>query len=153
MSRKTRKLIWSAPLMAVLAVAGALAMFVALSPGGAQADHVDIPGAITDLDADSRRSACNSIDVDAWDAPSGSTVDGYRIDRSITGWKRVGHPRAPTIPGQVIRTSGLHRRLQRITTGSSPSTMAGIGGVSPDATCVGPTSRSDPEPVTFVVGH
>ena len=33
MSRKTRKLIWSAPLVAVLAVAGALAMFVALGPG------------------------------------------------------------------------------------------------------------------------
>ena len=32
MSRKTRKLIWSAPLMAVLAVAGALAIFVALVP-------------------------------------------------------------------------------------------------------------------------
>ena len=37
MSRKTRKLIWSAPLVAVLAVAGALALFVALSPNGAQA--------------------------------------------------------------------------------------------------------------------
>ena len=33
MSRKTRKLIWSAPLVAVLAVAGVLAMFVALEPG------------------------------------------------------------------------------------------------------------------------
>ena len=30
MSRKTRKLIWSAPLVAVLAVAGALAIFAAL---------------------------------------------------------------------------------------------------------------------------
>ena len=33
MSRKTRKLIWSAPLVAVLAVAGALALFVALPAG------------------------------------------------------------------------------------------------------------------------
>ena len=37
MSRKTRKLIWSAPLVAVLAVAGALAIFAALSPNWAQA--------------------------------------------------------------------------------------------------------------------
>ena len=37
MSRKTRKLIWSAPLVAVLAVAGALAMFVMLAPNGALA--------------------------------------------------------------------------------------------------------------------
>ena len=34
MSRKTRKLIWSAPLVAVLAVAGALAMFAAQGPTG-----------------------------------------------------------------------------------------------------------------------
>ena len=33
MSRKTRKLIWSAPLVAVLAVAGALAMFAAQGTG------------------------------------------------------------------------------------------------------------------------
>ena len=31
MSRKTRKLIWSAPLVAVFAVVGALALFMALS--------------------------------------------------------------------------------------------------------------------------
>ena len=37
MSRKTRKLIWSAPLVAVLAVAGVLAMFVMLAPDGALA--------------------------------------------------------------------------------------------------------------------
>ena len=32
MSRKTRKLIWSVPLVAVLAVVGALAIFAALAP-------------------------------------------------------------------------------------------------------------------------
>ena len=32
MSRKTRKLIWSAPLVAALAVIGALALFVTLGP-------------------------------------------------------------------------------------------------------------------------
>ena len=49
MSRKTRNLIWSVPLVAVLAVAGALAMFVALVPDGVQADHIDPPGSVTDL--------------------------------------------------------------------------------------------------------
>ena len=34
MSRKTRKLTWSVPLVAVLAVAGVLAAFVMLVPGG-----------------------------------------------------------------------------------------------------------------------
>ena len=47
MSRKTRKLIWSAPLMALLAVAGVLAVYVALTPGGTVcqrvARHADRP--------------------------------------------------------------------------------------------------------------
>ena len=34
MSRKTRKLIWSVPLVAAIAVGGALALFMALAPGG-----------------------------------------------------------------------------------------------------------------------
>ena len=47
MSRKTRKLIWSAPLVAVLAVAGVLALFVALEPGSVFANP--LPAAPTDL--------------------------------------------------------------------------------------------------------
>ena len=42
MSRKTRKLIWSAPLVAVLAVAGALALFVALVTGCRSATPRDV---------------------------------------------------------------------------------------------------------------
>ena len=84
MSRKTRKLIWSAPLVAVLAVAGALVIFVALGPNGAQANHVTIPGAPTDLTVDSASgNAGRSTLVLDWEAPSGSEpVDGYRIDYS-----------------------------------------------------------------------
>ena len=84
MSRKTRKLIWSAPLVAVLAVAGALAMFVALTPNGAQADHVNIPGAPTDLTVEptSGKAGRTTLVLD-WEAPSGSEpVSGYRIDYS-----------------------------------------------------------------------
>ena len=40
MSRKTRKLIWSAPLIAALAVIGVLAAFVMLAPGGVLAHDV-----------------------------------------------------------------------------------------------------------------
>ena len=47
MSRKTRKLIWSVPLVAVLAVAGALAIFATLAPGAVCAErparHTDRP--------------------------------------------------------------------------------------------------------------
>ena len=88
MSRKTRKLIWSAPLVAVLAVAGALAIFAALAPSVAQADHEGLPGVVTNLDAEADGS--RAIDV-SWDAPSGSMVDGYRIDRSENGNVWVSH--------------------------------------------------------------
>ena len=89
MSRKTRKLMWSVPMIAAVAVIGALALFVALSPNGAQADHVDLPGIVTGVmaEADGR----DSVDV-KWTAPTtGGTPDYYRIDRSGDGdnWMRL----------------------------------------------------------------
>ena len=92
MSRKTRKLIWSAPLVAVLAVAGALAMFVMLTPGGAQA-HPAGPGIAAHLPpdpatgilvttlsaADGGRTALRL----SWNAPvGGDAAMTYRVDVS-----------------------------------------------------------------------
>ena len=77
----TRKLIWSVPLVAVLAVAGALAIFAAQMPGTALAH--DPPGVVGNLmgEADGQ----NQIDL-SWDAPAmGGTPTSYRIDRSING--------------------------------------------------------------------
>ena len=47
MSRKTRKLMWSVPIVAVLAIVGALAMFATQPPGWVQADGA--PGPVTGL--------------------------------------------------------------------------------------------------------
>ena len=81
MSRKTRKLIWSAPLMAVLAVAGALAMFVVLSPNAAQAH--DLPGAPMNLTGEADGTRAINLD---WNPPtSGGSPTGYRVDRSTDG--------------------------------------------------------------------
>ena len=81
MSRKTRKLIWSVPLVAVLAVAGALAIFMAQAPGAALAH--DPPGTPGDVMAEAKGP--KSIQV-SWSAPSdGGAPTGYRIDRSEDG--------------------------------------------------------------------
>ena len=57
MSRKTRKLMWSVPLIAAVAVIGALAAYVMLAPGGALAHSGDSvstahqpPGPVTGID-------------------------------------------------------------------------------------------------------
>ena len=81
MSRKTRKLIWSAPLVAVLAVAGALALFVALEPGSVFANL--LPAAPTNLEATPASGDTGRTDlVLTWDEPAGGNVTGYRIDKS-----------------------------------------------------------------------
>ena len=80
MSRKTRKLIWSAPLVAVLAVAGALALFVVLAPNGVSAHDPQLPGPVMGLDA--MADEYDSIKV-TWDPrPAEDGVTGYRIDYS-----------------------------------------------------------------------
>ncbi len=104
MSRKTRKLIWSAPLVAVLAVAGALAIFAALSPQEATAHEAVLHGApnpVTGLDAsvatgnDANGQPAGRTQINlTWMAPEASTADmttgavnaglatSYRIDYS-----------------------------------------------------------------------
>ena len=78
MSRKTRKLIWSAPLVAVFAVVGALALFMALAPNAALAHEP--PGPVTSLAA--TPDGYDTIKL-SWGAPStGGTLTGYRIDVS-----------------------------------------------------------------------
>ena len=78
MSRKTRKLIWSVPLVAVLAVAGAVALFVALTPNSAQAH--DLPGPVSNLKAEGVSHTEIKL---TWDASTtGGAATGYRIDVS-----------------------------------------------------------------------
>ncbi len=79
MSRKTRKLIWSAPLLAVLAVAGALAMFAAQGTGNVFANPLpDAPMNLT-VKAASGDAGRTTL-VLSWDAAANAS--GYRIDKS-----------------------------------------------------------------------
>ena len=78
MSRKTRKLMWSVPLIAAVAVAGALAIFAALAP--IEAQDIMVPGPVTDLAAEATSRTGIKL---TWDAPTiGGTSTGYRIDHS-----------------------------------------------------------------------
>ena len=78
MSRKTRKLIWSVPLVAVLAVAGALTIFMTVTPSGVFANTA--PGAVVNFDVVA--DGPTSIKL-SWEAPDGGeTPTGYRIDSS-----------------------------------------------------------------------
>ena len=79
MSRKTRKLIWSAPLVAVLAVAGALAMFAAQGTGSVFANP--LPGVPMNVEANpASGNAGRTTLVVKWDPVA--DADGYRIDVS-----------------------------------------------------------------------
>ena len=80
MSRKTRKLIWSVPLVATFAVMGALALFVVLAPNGVSAHDPQLPGPVMGLDA--MAEEYDSIKV-TWDPrPAEDAVTGYRMDYS-----------------------------------------------------------------------
>ncbi len=79
MSRKTRKLIWSAPLVAVLAVAGALAMFAAQGTGNVFANP--LPAAPMNLEVEAADGdAGRTTLVLSWDAAANAS--GYRIDKA-----------------------------------------------------------------------
>ena len=98
MSRKTRKLIWSAPLMAVLAVAGALAIFTALVPKEAAAHEAAMHGPPAPVTMLAAEAAADDMDTPAlegrnavsimWKASATTGVNAsdaathYRIDRS-----------------------------------------------------------------------
>ena len=91
MSRKTRKLMWSVPLIAAVAVIGALAAYVMLAPGGALAHSGDSvstahqpPGPVTKIDvttpsiADGGRTSLRVT----WNAPTTGDATMYRVDIS-----------------------------------------------------------------------
>ena len=92
MSRKTRKLMWSVPLIAAVAVIGVLAAYVMLTPDGAQAHEPGAntvphqpPDPVTRIDVTTPSIAeggRTSLRV-TWDAPTGGDpVATYRVDIS-----------------------------------------------------------------------
>ena len=87
MSRKTRNLIWSAPLVAAIAVIGALALFVVLAPNDASAQADAAPGRPGTLTAVAFADGTPETEILLmWSAPTtGGSPTHYRIDQSTNG--------------------------------------------------------------------
>ena len=96
MSRKTRKLIWSAPLVATLAIVGALALFMTLTPNQAAAQTLATPGQVQNFAIEATGPTTIKL---TWGAPTeGGRPTGYRIDVSDDGytWELLSE----SVPGQ-----------------------------------------------------
>ena len=87
MSRKTRKLMWSVPLIAAVAVIGALAAFMTLTPNDASAQADQPPGKVGMLTADAYDDGVPQEEIEmTWEAPTdGGLSSHYRIDISTNG--------------------------------------------------------------------
>ena len=118
MSRKTRNLIWSAPLVAIFAVVGVLAAFGVLGIGGVFANEATNQPMKLKV-SPAAGSAGRTALVLTWDAPaSGETPAGYRIDvskdnKSFTSLAMTdATPRTYTdsgIPGSTDGTTRYYR--------------------------------------------
>ena len=88
MSRKTRKLMWSVPLIAAVAVIGALAAFMTLQPNEAEAQQMmELPGMVQNLMVVAHEAGTPQEElVITWDPPTdGGPVTSYRVDASEDG--------------------------------------------------------------------
>ena len=93
MRSKTKKLIWLAPVAAMFAALGALAIFMTLTPNAAQAQATTTPmdyqaGSPLELTVAPDSTAKRSALVLNWKAPTKGSTDpiiGYRIDQSADG--------------------------------------------------------------------
>ena len=84
MRTKARKLIWSAPLVAVFAVVGALALFATLAPNEAAAQTLAAPGQVQNVTMESTGPTSLKL---SWDPPTeGGRPAAYRIDVSDDGY-------------------------------------------------------------------
>ena len=114
MSRKTRKLIWSAPLVAVFAVVGALVAFMAVVPADSSADMTKAPTELLVEPADGGAGRTTLMlswtapEVDADDPP----ITGYRIDESEDGQRWLHLENVAATPTEYTR-EGLKPSSER----------------------------------------
>lgn len=149
MSRKTRKLMWSAPLVAAFAVVGALAIFMTLTPYGASAQQQEVvPGAPTDL----MLRALDQTTIELkWKAPTddvGGVQDGYRIDYSGDGmvWHSLVSSQTATKYVDNLNLEASETRYYRVFAFNSAGTSRMLGPESETT-----TASTAPEAPTALV--
>ena len=110
MSRKTRNLIWSVPLVATLAIVGALALFITLAPNDASAQANQAPGRPGMLMAVAFADGTPETEIQlTWTAPTtGGSPTHYRIDQSTNGGNTW-----TALRSNVNDTRFLHSGLKR----------------------------------------
>ena len=132
MSRKMRKLMWSVPLIAAVAVIGALAAFMTLSPGALFADTTKAPTELLVEPADG--GAGRTTLMLSWTAPEVDADDpaitGYRIDESEDGQRWLHLENVAATPTEYTR-EGLKPGSERYYRVFAMS-AAGISPVSAD---------------------
>ena len=152
MSRKTRKLIWSAPLVAVFAVIGALAIFAAQPPAPAAADNpAGVPTGLTAEPAAGNDG--RTMLVLDWTAPADVADDpvfGYRIDVSDDGhvWEMLeantestDTDYTHTVKGAAAPGNTMYYRVFAInTSGTGPVSKTVSGTTKPETPPMAPTN-------------
>ena len=112
MSRKTRKLMWSVPLIAAVAVIGALAAFGALGFGNVFANELaDNPQNLKVTPA-SGNAGRTTLEL-TWQAPASGAPDMYRIDVSTNNQKYtfLTEVSGTTLTySHVVRPKGMDRK-------------------------------------------
>ena len=150
MSRKTRKLMWSVPLIAAVAVIGALALFLTLEPNEAAAQAEEIPGMPTNL----RANALGPTSIELlWDPPTeGGVPDGYRIDYSDDGlvWYSLEPNHNSTVFTDDTGLAAIQTRHYRIFAFNSGGTSEVLAGRS--ATTTASEKAGPPTGLTLGVG-
>ena len=139
MSRKTRKLMWSVPLIAAVAVIGALAAFMTLQPNDAAAQAEEVPGMPMNLTGNALGP--DSIEL-TWDAPTADTgglPDGYRIDYSDDGmvWYSLEPNHNSTVFTDDTGLSAVQTRHYRVfafNSGGSSTVLNGKSAVTDKST-------------------
>ena len=138
MSRKTRKLIWSVPLVAVLAVASALAAFGALGIGGVFAHGAPSAPKHVVVKAADGPDGRTTLVLD-WDEPDEGAVDRYRIDVSKEGGQFTYHT---STTATTYTHEGLKASTKRYYRVFAVSDTAGTSPVSRDVSeTTNPTSK------------